>query len=282
MFIAGGLRRWAAGCAVISALGGLIVAASADVSRWQGDERSAIRLIAGSHTTAGTLPGGIEMRLKPGWHTYWRYPGDAGVPPVFDFNGSRNLKQASVLWPAPQRIAEVGGTTIGYRGSVIFPLDVVPLDRAKPVMLRLKLDYAICERLCIPVESRSEIALPGNSRTQDSALDAARARVPKRQPPAADALLSIRSVHHVQASGRPRVLVDVAAPAGVPVDLFVEGPTAQWALPVPAPVGGAPAGLHRFAFELDGAPPGATYEGVVITLTAVTPLQAIEVATRLD
>ena len=83
-------------------------------------------------------------------------------------------------------------------------------------------------------------------------------------------------------AARPRVIVDVAAPAGAGTTLFAEGPTADWALPVPAAVDGAPAGLQRFAFDLDGAPPGANYEGISITLTAVAGDKAVEVVTRLD
>ena len=64
--------------------------------------------------------------------------------------------------------------------------------------------------------------------------------------------------------------------------MTAEGPTPEWALPVPARIEGAPAGLQRFAFELDGAPPGGKYEGAAITLTAVAGDAAIEVATHLD
>ena len=66
------------------------------------------------------------------------------------------------------------------------------------------------------------------------------------------------------------------------IDLYAEGPTPQWALPVPARVDGAPAGQQRFAFELDGAPPGAAYKGALLTLTAVTDRGAIEVPFRLE
>src|SRR6059058_6595013 len=66
------------------------------------------------------------------------------------------------------------------------------------------------------------------------------------------------------------------------VDLFAEGPTPEWALPVPTAVEGAPAGRQRFAFDLDGAPPGATYDGARIALTAVAGDSAIEVTARLD
>ena len=66
------------------------------------------------------------------------------------------------------------------------------------------------------------------------------------------------------------------------VDLFAEGPTPEWALPLPAAVDGAPTGLQRFSLELDGAPPGVKYEGATISLTAVTGGDAIEVPVHLD
>jgi len=79
---------------------------------------------------------------------------------------------------------------------------------------------------------------------------------------------------------KERVVVDVAGPSGV--DLFVEGPNQQWALPVPTPVTGAPPGQQRFVFDLDGAPTGESYRGALLRLTAVAPGRSIEVSTRLD
>src|SRR5438552_12182470 len=135
-----------------------VARAADDVTRWDGDARSGARLVAGSQRAAdGALRVGVEIRLKPGWHTYWRYPGDAGVPPKFDFGASQNLKHAVVLWPAPQRIVEAGGSTLGYSSDLIFPVRVEPLDAKKPVLLRLKLDYAICEKLCVPAEATAEL-----------------------------------------------------------------------------------------------------------------------------
>lgn len=255
-------------------------ARAADVSRWDGDARSAVRLIAGAQLAGGTLRAGVEVRLKAGWHTYWRYPGDAGVPPKFDFGGSQNLKRAQVLWPAPQRIVEAGGSSIGYLGDVIFPLQVEPLDAAKPVLLRLKLDYAVCEKLCVPAEGKAELALGNGPASRDAALAAAEARVPRKVRLGEGGALAIRSVKREPGAARPRVLVDVAA-AGA-VDLLAEGPTEQWSLPLPALVGGAPAGLQRFAFALEGLPPGARDQGALLTLTAITPAAAIEAAIRLD
>jgi DsbC/DsbD-like thiol-disulfide interchange protein len=272
----------AAACGAVVAFGAVHALATEDTTQWDGDARSGVRLIAGA-PKAGTayLRAGVEIRLMRGWHTYWRYPGDAGVPPQFTFEGSRNVKHVDVLWPAPERKVDSGGTSIGYSAGVIFPLRVVPQQAGKPVALRLRLQYAICEKLCVPAEARGELTLGSGRVSQDGALTAAEGRVPKRLNLGEGGDLSIRSVRRERGKGdKERTVVDVAGPAGV--DLFVEGPNAQWALPVPTPVAGAPAGQQRFVFELDGAPTGESYKGAMLTLTAVAPGRSVEVATRLD
>jgi DsbC/DsbD-like thiol-disulfide interchange protein len=278
---AGAVSLVAISCAAAAASSGAAWAGD-DASPWNGDARSAVRLIAGATGSAAGAPvrAAIEIRLQAGWHTYWRYPGDAGVPPRIDFAGSQNVKSVTVLWPAPQRIAEEGLTAIGYTSDVILPLAVLAQSPGKPMMLRLKLDYAVCEKLCVPAEGQAELTLTGKDAPANAALTAALARVPKRVALGAGAPLAVRAVK--QERDAKRVVVDVAAPAGAPLALFAEGPTAEWALPVPMAIDGAPSGQQRFAFELDGAPPGAKYEGAAITLTAVAGEQAIEVATHLD
>jgi DsbC/DsbD-like thiol-disulfide interchange protein len=263
---------------------GDVARAADDVARWDGDARSAARLVAGSQRAAdGALRAGVEVRVKAGWHTYWRYPGDAGVPPKFDFGASQNLKRAVVLWPAPQRLVEAGGTALGYSSDVIFPVRVEPVDAKKPVVLRLKLDYAICEKLCVPAEATTELTLGTfkGSTAREAALAAAETRVPRIAKLGAGGPLAVKAVRREGDTKPPRVLVDVAAPSEA-VDLFAEGPTAQWALPLPTKIDGAPAGQQRFAFELDGLPPGESGHGAVLTLTATTPGDAVEVAIRLD
>ncbi len=123
---------------------------------------------------------GVEIRLKEGWKTYWRYPGDSGVPPVLDFSKSQNVKAVTVRYPAPTRFPDGGGgNSIGYKGAVILPLHVVPQDASKPVTLNLKLDYAVCEKLCVPAEAKLELMLTGAETANEAALNAAEARVPK-------------------------------------------------------------------------------------------------------
>lgn len=240
------------------------------------DAWSSARLIAGSnppHATA--LRAGILITLAPGWNTYWRFPGDSGVPPRFDFSKSDNLDSVTVRWPAPQRIAEAGDTIIGYTKAVILPLVVRPKDTGQPVTLRLKLDYAVCEKLCVPVDATLALTLDDYAVHDDAALAAAEARVPTPVPLGAAAPFAIRAIRQKDDGRFQRVEVDVAAPA--PVELFAEGPSPDWALPLPLPIDGAPEGLQRFFFELDGVPPGASTHGAILTLTAVGADQAIEV-----
>jgi DsbC/DsbD-like thiol-disulfide interchange protein len=256
---------------------------AADASPWDADARAGVRLIAAGATRAVDAPlhAGIELKLAPGWKTYWRYPGDSGVPPRFDFTGSQNVKSVEVAWPAPHRFTDESGTSIGYKNSVIFPLHIVPQNAAKPVLLRLKLDYAVCEKLCVPAEGRAELTLDGAAPTFDAALAAAEATVPKPAKLGDKAPLAVRAVRREPGGDHPRIVVDVAAPEA-PLDLFAEGPTPEWALPLPEPAPGAPAGLHRFVFALDGVPPGASPKGAVLTLTLTSGPNAIEVTAHLD
>src|SRR5215813_15366642 len=122
-----------------------------DASPWARDMHSAVRLIAAGASHDKGRPvvrAGIEIRLDPGWKTYWRYPGDSGVPPTLDFAGSENVKAVSALWPAPERFADgAGGYSIGYHGDVVLPLQIIPNDTSKPPMLHVKLGYAVCGKL---------------------------------------------------------------------------------------------------------------------------------------
>lgn len=277
------LRPSAAAIAITVLVAAVGPSAAEDASRWDGDARSAIRLIAGSRADrAAPIRAGIEIKLQPGWHTYWRYPGDAGVPPRFDFKRSQNVKSYEIRWPGPRRLPEAAMIAIGYDRDVILPLAIVPQDGAKPVVLRLAIDYAVCEKLCVPAEGKAELVLGIGPSSLEGALAAAEALVPKQRALGEGSPLAIRSVRREQGPTRPRVIVDVAAPAGTAVDLFAEGPAPDWSLPLPMAIAGAPAGMQRFTFDLDGAPPGAKYEGARITLTAVAGSDAIEVATRLD
>ena len=244
-----------------------------DASPWQRDAHSALRLLAGSRS--GTvLLGGVAIQLQPGWKTYWRTPGDSGVPPRFDFSKSDNVEAVTVLWPAPMKFDDgAGGISLGYKQQVVLPLRIVAKSADKPVTLRADISYAVCDKLCIPVEAKAELAFASVASTEDGNLSEALNTVPKPANVGDPNPLTIRDVKR---DGKTGVLVDVAAPEAKDVSLFVEGPTAEWALPVPKLVSDSPPGIKRFAFELDGLPPGATAEGAALKLTLVSGERAYE------
>jgi len=272
------------GAVLVLGAGTASPAGAADASPWDGGTRSAVRLIAGTPTNNGgkkVLRGGIEIRLDPGWKTYWRYPGDSGVPPRFSFTRSENLESVRIAWPAPKRLDGPEDTSIGYVGDVIFPLRILPRDPARPVLLRFDVDYAICQNLCIPADGRAELLLGEELSSHEAALRQSEERVPTPAAIGQGDILAIEAVTRETRGERPRILVDIRAPDAAKLYLFAEGPTPDWALPIPRPIPGAAAGLRRFAFELDGIPPGAIEEGETLRLTAVADDRAIEVVTRL-
>jgi DsbC/DsbD-like thiol-disulfide interchange protein len=301
-------------CAKIAALmlaclsaGGLVTAASAqDASDWDAQNHTAARLIAGSKVAGSdvkVLRAGIEIKLDPGWKTYWRDPGDSGVPPKLDFSGSDNVKSVTVLWPAPERFPDgAGGNSIGYLDHVILPLRVTPQNATKQSALNLKLGYDICGNMCVPVESELTLSLSGDG-AEEATIEKAEIRVPRRVAlgdgeaksgdKSADVKgsgvngsggksLAILSVHREPGDGHDRVVVEVAAPAGTAVDLFAEGPTPDWSLPLPELRGSSNGPTRLFTFDLDGLPPDAKAQGALLTLTAVSGDDAIEVPARLE
>jgi DsbC/DsbD-like thiol-disulfide interchange protein len=258
-------------------------ASAQDASPWIKDTYSSVRLIAGSRS-GGVLLGGIGFQLQPGWKTYWRTPGDSGVPPRIDFSKSDNVDSVKILWPAPMKFPDgAGGTSFGYKNQVMLPLRIVAKSPDKPVTLRASISYAVCEKLCIPVEAQAELAFVSVASTEDGAISAALDTVPK---PAKVGDAGPISIHEVRREGNvvqvEIVVQDDKPPAGKEKDvqLFVEGPTPDWALPVPKLVK-REAGVQRFAFELDGLPPGASADGATLKLTVTGSGGAYEVNAKL-
>src|ERR1700690_66037 len=143
---------------------------------WALAAKSQARLIAGGGDLAG-----FEIALAPGAITYWRDPGDSGLPPTLDFSASDNVASVEIKFPAPKRIKEAdGGEAFGYDGAVIFPLRVKPRDPAKPVRLALNADFAVCEKVCLPAKARLSLTLAAAADSPYAgAIDAALAAVPR-------------------------------------------------------------------------------------------------------
>ncbi|MBX9710630.1 MAG: cytochrome C biogenesis protein [Xanthobacteraceae bacterium] len=242
------------------------VAHAQDVSAWAAEKHSAVRLLAGSRNGA-VLLGGVGFRLDPGWKTYWRTPGDSGVPARFDFSKSDNVEAVNILWPAPKKFADgAGGFSLGYHDQIVVPLRIVTKNPDQPVTLRAHVNYAVCEKLCVPVEADLELPFASIASTEDSALGAALDGVPKPASIGDPNPLTIRDVKRI---GAKSVQVNVVAPDGVDPALFVEGPTPDWALPIPKLAKREPHNVQRFTFDLDGVPPGVNPDGAALKFTLI-------------
>nr|WP_319947575.1 protein-disulfide reductase DsbD domain-containing protein [uncultured Shimia sp.] len=98
----------------------------------------------GQHTAA------IRISLNPGWKTYWRAPGDAGIPPTFVWRGSKNIRDIQIAWPTPDVMDQNGMRSIGYHDEVILPVTITPNDPSKPIRLKSRMDIGVCRDICVP------------------------------------------------------------------------------------------------------------------------------------
>ena len=254
---------------------------------WVKEHSTSVRLIAGDVDLGGgspTLVAGVEIRLDEGWKTYWRNPGSSGVPPRVDWAGSENLAEATLLFPAPQRFVDKEGDTIGYKKTVVLPVLVRPRDPAKPVVLKLALEYGVCREVCIPVQPNFTLELPAGKSvgSAGSQLFDAIARVPRdaksRQP--GDPLL--KSVTVELTGDKPRIGIAAEFPGGTKgADVFLEAPDGLW-IPLAKLLPGGDGAVRTFEVDLtDGADIG-DLKGREIRVTLVSEAGQTQTTFKLE
>ena len=272
-------RRYAlAGLLAVLSLSGAAPEAAAEPSassRWSQGTKSAIRLVSGGAGKDGALKAGIEMTLAPGFKTYWRSPGDSGVPPRFDWSASENAGSITVNWPVPERFGEGQDSSIGYTADVILPVSVRAANPDKPVKLVLKLDYAVCEKICIPAAGEAALVLGTGPTAETARIAAFKAQVPVDSAKF-EGKTEIKTFHG--ASGQIKLLVTMtSSDRRRPSDIFVEGPDA-WAFgrPVFKP---SPDNQAIAMIEVTDRPKSVTGP-IPLVITVSSPDQSTE--TRLD
>ena len=137
---------------------------------WAETEQGRVRLISAvaGVGSEGRLDLGLQFQLEPGWKIYWRSPGDAGYPPRLDWSASRNLADPTLSWPVPERFSLFGLETFGYGDEVVLPIAARAVDPAQEVALAAKLDFLVCEEICIPLEADLALALPSGAAASSS------------------------------------------------------------------------------------------------------------------
>lgn len=248
-------------------------------SDWIKGHASRVRLVAGRmedgkvQAGANGLVAGVEIELDNGWKTYWQNPGEAGgVPPVFDFGKSHNLAEAKVLYPAPKRLTDKTGDSIGYKYHVVFPVLVTPKNASEPVDLKVDFAFGVCADICIPAEASMQLKVPTDmSRKMPREIVTALDYVP-REANSADTNGPKLLASKADFSGKtPSVVLDVAFPGGAEDgDVFAMAPDGIY-FPMPKRVKGPDdaADVARFHVDLREAFDLEELKGKTISLTMV-------------
>jgi len=251
-------------------------------SPWVELPNARVRLLAGPPAAEGAKSylAGVELMLGEGWKTYWRTPGDAGVPPSFDWAGSVNLDRAEVLYPAPVRMHEPAAETIGYRNSVVFPVEVLPADAGKSVELHLTVAFGICRDICIPAEASLTLPLYLEQMrgAPSPAMLAALQRVPRRAALRRASDPELKGVTARLEGAAPSLLIEARfAQGSTAVDLFLEAAEETY-VPLPKRLPDGPDGTARFAIDLSHSDNAKQLKGKTLKLTLTSEVGASEAA----
>ena len=176
-----------------------------------------VSLLAGGQ--AGDLwQAGIFVELEPDWKTYWRVPGDTGIPPQFDWTGSTNVDAIDVMFPVPSRFRDVTGEAIGYHDQVLFPVSIKPQKAGDIVHLQLNMFFAVCKEICIPAKAKADLLL--NSSSSNPLLASWQERVP-----VADGTSPVSAARFEMINNGPILVLTMARAAE---DIFVETDTSAY------------------------------------------------------
>jgi DsbC/DsbD-like thiol-disulfide interchange protein len=249
-------------------------------SPWVELHAARVRLVGGPPAvkSAKAYLAGVEITLGEGWKTYWRMPGDAGVPPSFSWTGSTNVAAIKVLYPAPHRMKEAAAETIGYTKAVIFPVEVVPSDAKKPVDLKLSVEFGVCREICIPAETKASLTLPPTSLegAPAPAIAAALEQVPRTDATRRADDPKLERVAATLEGASPRLLIEARFPRGATgADLFIEAPDGIY-LPLPKRLPDGSDGLLRFEVDLSRGGNAGDLKAKTLTLTLVSAAGASE------
>ncbi len=129
---------------------------------------------------------GLLLQHQPGWHTYWKNPGDSGLPTELRWTLPEGLQTSAVHWPTPHKIKIGRLANFGYEDTVLLPVTVTvtpsfrPTPSASDIAVHLSASWLVCRTECIPQDGEFELRLPlqGSVATQRTLFDAARAARP--------------------------------------------------------------------------------------------------------
>jgi DsbC/DsbD-like thiol-disulfide interchange protein len=232
-------------------------------------QKARTRLFAGE--VDGRALAFVEIELAPGWKTYWRNPGDAGgLPPSFDWAKSQNLAEATVLYPAPIRMRDKAGDTIGYKSHVIFPVELKRQADGGALSLELDAQYGICKDVCIPVEASLKLEVPpGKLEAAGAAALSSLAAVPRAQEKLTASDPVLVKAECVLRPDRPHVAIEAQfAESGDGAEVYLDVPGGIF-IPHPVKTGDLGGGKLQFEAKLGVDVDVDALRGRTITATLV-------------
>ncbi|MDG2340993.1 MAG: protein-disulfide reductase DsbD family protein, partial [Paracoccaceae bacterium] len=145
---------------------------------WAMDNPAQLTVLEGWRQADGSHIAAIRLDLDKGWKTYWRAPGDAGIPPYFDLLGSSNIVDFNVDWPAPVVFDQSGLWSVGYKDMVIFPMHITPRKPNRDIRLKGAIEVGICKDICVPISLDIDAVLAADVTQKDATISAALVSVP--------------------------------------------------------------------------------------------------------
>lgn len=140
-------------------------AARAETTDWATNEGGRMRIVALAPDARGTVRGALQIEPKAGWITYWREPGDAGIPPHITFPETSGVSLKKMSYPVPRRFDNGDVRDIGYDMPVSFPFELSVKDPSQPSAIKASAFIGICRNICIPFQAEFNLGLKANEGT---------------------------------------------------------------------------------------------------------------------
>ncbi len=249
--------------------------AVAATSVWLKVPGGEMRLISAASPDSLDLDAALEIKLEEGWKTYWRAPGDSGIPPQFSFFGSSNVASVAFDFPTPSFYTDFGTQSVGYKNRVVFPISVRMLEQNQPTVLNLNAIIGICSEICVPVQAKLTLNEPGTiSPTFEVSriINDAKNSVPTGPGPDFRVTSAKWSPDN---PGQLKILA-VVPEGSSSVQVHVEGPSDWYLLPAKPDDNQDSSSRRRFVLDISDIPEDAKPASTELRFTLVADGRGVE------
>jgi len=182
-----------------------------------------IEVLDGGPSGDGRHLAALRLELAKGWKTYWRAPGNAGIPPAFEWKGARNVRDVAITWPTPTVFDQNGLRSVGYATALVLPLAIAPRRAGRAIRLAGGIEFGICRDVCIPARLTFSQDLDENAPRHPaiaaalaarpySAAEAGVSRALCRIEPTADGLRVTARLHLPHTGGEEFTVIESGVP----------------------------------------------------------------------